>query len=217
MRLGGPKPEQFRVVALRGAPDADAGALAARLRGLDVDIAFLAAPVDSAWFARLAGASGLVLSGPASAGDLRIAFLAWEAVGDTTVSLPLEGGGALTVQDALYEVDDDRFLDLMSVHLPAGVAPRAAARALLAYVATDVMGSVGVLLAVSAERPADGDELAELLAPVFAPESRCETAEPGLRGSVRLLHGPPLRIHCASIRGIPEETGAVLADIVVPR
>ena len=217
VRLGGPGPEEYRVLALRSSPGADAGAVASGLRSAQADIAFVTGPADSAWFADLAAAAGLQVSGPAVAGDVGVAFLAWEAEGDTTLGLPLEGGGSLTVQDALYTVDDDRFLDLMAVHLPAGAEPRAAARALLGYVATDVMGSVAVVLAVSADEPRDADQLVELLAPVYLPETGCESAEPAPRGPIRLLYGPALRIECASARTVPATPGAVVMDVVVRR
>lgn len=217
VRLGGPQPEEYRVVALLGTSDDDAAAVGERLRGADADIAFLAAPVDSAWFAAVAAAAGLELSGPASAGAVHTGFLAWEAVGDTTLSLPVEGGGALAVQDALYAVDEDRFLDLMAVYVPGAVEPRAAARTLLAYVATDVMTSVGVVLAITAERPGDADRLVELLAPVFVPESRCDSAEPPADAPVRLVYGPTLRIRCASVRALDGAAGGVVADMVVRR
>lgn len=217
VRLGGPVPEAYRVLALRSAPGAEAGAVASGIRALDADIAFVTGPADSAWFADLAVAAGLQVSGPAMAGDVGVAFFAWEAEGDTTISLPLEGGGSLTVQDALYAVDDDRFLDLMAVHLPAGAEPRAAARALLGYVATDVMGSVAVVLAVSAEEPGDADQLVELLAPVYLPETGCGSAEAAPTGTIRLLYGPALRIECEAARAVPATPGAVVMDVVVRR
>lgn len=216
VRLGGPTPEEYRVVALRPGAAAAADEIAQELGALGADLALMSAARDSTWFAETAAAAGRQLSGPGRSRAVALAFLAGEAVGDTTLLLPLEGGGELLVQDALYEVDDTRFLDLMAVALEPGTDPRAAMRALLAYVATDVMSGAAVILALFAPDAATADSAATLLKPALSGTTLCDegTEEDG---SVRLLFGPALQVRCREARPVDSGLHGVFARLVVSR
>lgn len=218
VRLGGPKPEEYRVLALAAAPGVDPEAVAERIQRADADVALLFGRADTTWFADIAARTALQLSGPGRSDGLGMAFLAGEAVGDTTLTLPVGEGPGLPVHDALYQVDENRYLDLMAVHLPQGVDPREAARALLSYVATDVMNGAAVVLAISADRPLDGAELARQLDPAFIGGEGCEDPASLDGGApVRLLYGPALHIRCSRTRELDGSPWAVVADLIVRR
>ena len=69
-----------------------------------------------------------------------IAFLAGKPVGDTTLTVAVQGGSPLLIHDALYEVEKDRFVDLMAVRAEAGTPTREAVRALLGYLGSERHG-----------------------------------------------------------------------------
>ena len=197
MSMGPPKDIPMVAVALRPAPDATPAAVAASLNAAEADAALIAGPVDSAWLAAVGSATGLTLSGPATGDDLALAFLAGEPLGDTTVVLPY-GDSRLAVHDALYEVDDERYLDLMVFRLTDAADARPAIGALTEYMATDVMNAAAVIIAVAVPTPAAGDSVARMLSPAFFDALRCE---PGLaagpdREGIRLFYGPEARVYC---------------------
>ena len=196
---------------------APADHVAQRIRAAEADYALLAAPADSAWFAEVARQAGLELSGPGRAGPSALAFLGRKPLGDTTVALPVAGGPALVVHDALYAVDRGRYLDLLALRLEPGTPVRAAVRAFLDYVATDVMANAAVAVAIEAPSPAVGDSLAAVLDPVFTDARLCAGREPGPPLRMRLFYGPEARIACAGARTLPGEPPAVLARLVVQR
>lgn len=197
VNVGGVKDIPLVAVALRPGPDAEPAAVAASLRAAEADVALIAGSVDSAWLAAVGSAAGLTLTGPGGDGSLALAFLGGEPLGDTTVVLPYDGG-QLSVHDALYEVDDERYLDLMAFQVTDPAAARPALGALLEYMATDVMNSAAVLIAVAVPSPAAGDSVARMLSPAYFDALRCE---PGLapgsaREGIRLFYGPEARVYC---------------------
>src|SRR5690606_41208945 len=91
---------------------ATAEQVAAQILPASPDFALVVAARDSAWFAQLAQATNLELSGPALADSLGLAFLSrLELIGDTAIMLG-SGDAAFTMQDALYQSGKDRYLDL---------------------------------------------------------------------------------------------------------
>ena len=92
VRLGGPSPEEYDVVTLFEPMDADAEAVAERVRGAGAEIVLLAAErQDSAWFAYVSYRAGLVLSGPGVTTGRGYAFMtspSLEILGDTSLVLP---------------------------------------------------------------------------------------------------------------------------------
>ena len=216
--MGGPKDIPLTAVAVRAAPGATPAAVAATLTD-PTGVALVAAPGDSAWFAALGEAADRTVSGPALAGDLALGFLGDEPLGDTTLVLSFDGG-SLTVHDALYEPEEDRFLDLLAFRIDDAATARLAMAALVQYVATDVMNSAAVLMAVAVPTPALGDSVARMLSPAYYDVLRCE---PGLtpraeREGIRFFYGPEARVYC---RTAGAEDGAVgdlvRADLILGR
>jgi hypothetical protein len=146
VRLGGPSPQNYTAVALQVGGGVTAAETGQRLRNARTEVALISAERDSAWFAGVAEAAGLQLSGPGRINGRGFSFLSrLELLGDTTLTLEVPGGGSVHMHDALYRVDRDRYLDLMLVRFDAPDL-RAAVRALLLYAATDVMPNAAVLL-----------------------------------------------------------------------
>jgi hypothetical protein len=194
--MGGSRDIPFVAVALRADPGAAPDAVAASLTAAEADAALVAGPVDSTWLAAAATAAGLTVSGPAASDDLTMAFLGGEPLGDTTVVLPWDGG-QITVHDALYEVREERYLDLMIFRLDDGTAARPAVGALLEYMATDVMNSAAVLLAVATPTPAVADSVGRMLSPAYFDALRCGAdLQPADGAGVRLFYGPEARVYC---------------------
>ncbi|HWV58343.1 MAG TPA: hypothetical protein VNZ57_12895 [Longimicrobiales bacterium] len=221
IRLGGPMPVEYRTVGWQIPTGTDAADAAALLVAERARVALLLADADTAWFYQVAGASGRSVSGPARIGQAKIAFLGdGEPVGDTTVALPVDGGGEIIVHDALYEVDDYRYLNLLAVHFGRDLDVRESVRTLLRYIATDVMIASTVVLAVSTPDVATGDEVAALLHPHLRDAAECdERAAPGdsSDGLVRLFFGPEARAHCADARRLSAPNAPVLMRVVVQR
>ena len=193
--MGGPKDVSLSTVALRVDPGSSPAAAAAALNDVDARVALVAAEADSAWFAAVADAADLHLSGP-TRGGLSLALMAMEPVGDTVLDLAYEGG-TITMVDALYELDDDHFLDLMAFQVAAEDPVQPLVTRLLRYIATDVPASAGVILAIAVPDAATGDHIARLLSPGLFDALRCggegDAAE---SGSIRLFYGPEARVRC---------------------
>ena len=202
--LRGPSDIPITAVAIRATSDAGADAVGAALVEAEADVALITAPADSAWIASVAGIAELTVSGPATTADGAMAFLAGEPVGDTTIVLTHDEG-SLTVLDALYEVEDDRFLDLLVFRIDDAATARPAIAALLQYMATDVMNSAAVVMAVEVPSAAAGDSVARFLSPAYFDALRCEPglSAPSERSGIRLFYGPEARVYCtaASVDG----------------
>jgi hypothetical protein len=194
--------------------------VAGQIAAADADIALIAADRDSAWFAELAAASGLDLSGPGRTGARGIAFLTrMELVGDTSLALSVATGGAIHMHDALYRAAGRRLVDLMYVRYENVTDLREATRTLLEYVATDVGGNVALLLAIEAGDAAATDSVAVLLRVLYP--SAWDCTEPGRAGEapanlrVRLFYGPPARVRCAGARRLTGAGAPVAAQFVL--
>lgn len=195
--MGAPREISTPTVALRADPDAAAADIAAALQDARAQAVFLTADRDDAWFADVAAATGLLVTGPATAGPMRTAFLAPEALGDTIHQLEYEGG-AITLLDALFEVDEERFLDLIALRIEGGDAVRPIMTALLEYVATDVSNEAALVMAVTVPDEAVGDSVARMLSPAYSDARRCgaEAATTTAGERTRLFYGPAARMFC---------------------
>lgn len=219
VRLGGGGPQQYSAVALQAAAGASAEQVGDRLRTAGADVVLLSADGDSAWFAGVAASSGLELSGPGRTSDRGLGFLTnLEVLGDTSMVLGVEGGGAVHMHDALYRVSGERYLNLMLVHFDAPDL-RAAVRTLLLYVANDVMANAAVLLAIDGATPAVADSAAVLMRAHYTPAVECadDAGEVAATGSLRLLYGPVARLTCRSARLLPGSPAGIHAEVVVER
>lgn len=229
LRLGGAAPEELRVLIVSVDRPPAAAATGDWMSGLDAEVVLIAAGADSSWFASAAGAVDMTLSGPAvpespAAGSRAprrpsLAFLGWEPLGDTTIALVADDGARILVQDALYRTDGRKALDLMAASVPGGADPRDAARALLTYVATDVMHDAIVVLALRTADPAAADSLDLLLRPVFAGVAQCEDqldiAAASGPGMLRLYYSPVVRVRCDAVRGFGPPVPALFARLVL--
>lgn len=217
--MRGPSDIPVTAVAIRAAPGAGADAVGAALVEAEADVALILGQADSAWLASVAGVAELTVSGPATTEDGIMAFLAGEPVGDTTIVLSHDAG-SLTVHDALYEIEDDRFLDLLVFRIADAATARPAIGALLQYMATDVMNSAAVVMAVEVASSAAGDSVGRFLSPAYFDALRCEPglAAPSERAGLRLFYGPEARVYCrASTVDGPAIGDWVRADLVLGR
>ena len=205
LRLGGPAPENRRVVALKADAGMTADSAAARVRALDADAALISTTADSAWLARTASIAGYSLSASTRTGAGSLGFLTHTAaLGDSTITLAVEGADSLIVHDALYQVDEDRYFDLMAFRMEPGAPVQASIRALLLYIATDVIGDAAVAILVDAADAAMADSVAALLSPAFTDSRNCDEEEnaPAPGTALRLFYGPQTRMECRSARAV---------------
>lgn len=220
VRVGGGGPVEYDTVAIQFDSGTSVAAAAAQLRGLGTDVALIATRQDTAWVRQLAQEMELVSSRAGSAGEFTLAFLAFKPVGDTTLTLNVEGGGGIRLHDALYNVDKVRRLDLMTAIFQPGTSARDGVRTLLNYIATDVMGNAAVALAVQVPTPAVGDSIAELTRAAIGDAWEC-TAESKNGQSVpamamRLFYFPAARMRCQTARVVDAANRPVVARLIVP-
>ncbi len=210
---GAPDPVTFDMVAVDGGTIA-AEQVAAQIAPADADFALVVAQRDSAWFAQLAQSTNLGLSGPARADSTGLAFLSrLELLGDTAIVLG-SGAASFTMQDALYEVAKERYLDLMLVDLPQGADVNAAIRALLEYMATDVMANASVVLGVRAASAADAAVAEGMLRAAFMNAVECGGME-GVERNYRVFFGPSARTRCTAAERLEGPADAITARVSV--
>ena len=221
VRLGGPSPEEYDVATLFEPRNADAATVSERIRDAGAEIVLLAAErQDSAWFAYIAYTAGLQLSGPGTTTGRGYAFMtspALEILGDTSLVLPVAGGGGVHMHDALYRIDEYRTVDLMLVRLE-GSDLIAALDTLLGYIATDVPADAALILALDGPTPAAADTVAREIRATIADASECRDGEgAAAQPAVRLLYGPSARIRCLSARTLTGATTGIVARVEVGR
>ncbi len=198
VNVGGGKEIPFVAMGLHVDPGTSAGNVAASLSAAEADVAIVTGAIpDSAWLAEVGAPRGLTVSGPAGDGDVAMGFLAGEPLGDTTLALRYTGGH-ITLHDALYAPEEDRYLDLMVFRLDDPATVRPAIGALLRYMATDVDNNAAVLIGVVVPTAAVGDSVARMLSPAYFDALRCEPglAPPSERVGIRLFYGPEARVYC---------------------
>ena len=195
--LGAPSEISLPTVAIRSDRGTSAAEVAGAIRSAGARVALVAGPADESWFQEVAAAADLELNGPATAGDLGLGFLAMEALGDTVIELTYPDG-RFVVMDALYEVEDERYLDLLAFRVDRPEQARPIVASLLRYAATDVMPSAAVVMAVAVPTVEVGDSVAAMFSPGYFEAVRCEggPVPTSDRGGIRLFHGPEARIFC---------------------
>lgn len=219
VNLGGPSPIDRNAIALRVDPGATAEEVAKTVTDRGVQFAILSAAHDSAWFAEVARLTALTPTRTGSAGSTSYAFLGPKALGDTTLTLKVTGGGELRVHDALFQVDKNRRLDLMAVRIDSIANLQSSIQTLLTYIATDVGANVAVLLAIEPPTPALGDSISVLTRAAFSDSWECTPDGRAGRKPVdlpiRLFFGPSVRMRCESAERIGN--GGVFGHFVLPR
>ena len=220
VRMGGGKPVQYNTVAIEFPANTTPADAAARLKELNADLALVATRGDTAWVRQVAAATQKVATRPGKAGDLTLAFLAFKPEGDTTLTLAVEGGGNIRLHDALFSIDKNRRLDLMTAVIEPNTNVRNAVRTLLNYIATDVMGTAAVALAVQAPNQAVGDSIALLTRAAIADTWECTQASKGGQAppamAMRLFYFPAARMRCSSARVVEAPNRPVVANLIVP-
>lgn len=223
VRLGGPSPEEYDVATLFEVRNADADAVVERITESGAEIVLLAGErQDSAWFTYIAAHARLQLSGPGATTGRGYAFMttpALEILGDTSLVVPVEGGGSVHMHDALYRIDESRLIDMMLVRLQ-GPDLRASVRTLLNYIATDVPADASILLALDGPTPQAADSAATMIRATIGDASEClegETDGSTSDPAVRLLYGPSARIECLSARTLPGTVPGIVARLQVGR
>jgi hypothetical protein len=220
VRLGGSGPEEYRVLAMAAPPSASAASVAAAIKEANAQIVLLTAERDSAWFAEIATATGLALSGPGRTEPAAKAFYTnLEILGDTSIVLNVSDSTRLHVHDALYQIEKDRHVDLMFARIAPESDLRGAVRTLLSYVATDVGADAALAIAVDAPTPQAGDSVAVLLRALYPSARECAGTEAAGTGSgrVQLFYGPSARVRCLRARPLATEGTPITADLVVGR
>jgi hypothetical protein len=219
VRVGGGGPREYSALALQAAGGTAPEAVAREVAAAGADLVLLSADADSAWFASVAQAAGLELSGPGLTSGRGLAFLGnLELLGDSTLALDVAGGGSVHMHDALYKGDGGRYVNTMMVRFDAPDL-RQAVRTLLDYVSTDVMATAAVLLAVEADTPMRADSAANLMRVLFAPALECARDGSGSMGpgGIRLLVGPVARMTCREARFITGEPAGIHATVILSR
>ena len=215
LRLGGSGPVEYTAIAVDASANANAQQTGEQIRSVGSDIALIATDRDSVWLASVATAAGLTLSGPSTSSERSLAFLTnLEMIGDTSLVLPVGNSGQLHMHDALFQVDDNRIIDLMLVRPDDGTDLREATRTLLEYIATDVGANAAIVLGVDAHNAQDAAAIATMLRAAFGNAAECAEAQPQ---SLRLLYGPAARLRCSSGREAAGAGSPVVLQLVVQR
>ena len=210
MAMGRPDPVERDVVIMRLDAAADAAQTAQVLTQQGAEYAIVSAPRDSAWFADVATRANLTTTRTGRVGGRSFGFVGPKALGDTTLTLNVPGGGVLRIHDALFEVDKNRHFDMMAVQFDSTVNVQRSVTRLLEYIAKDVGPTVSLLFMVEAETAALGDSVSVILRPLYTDMFEC-TAEgrAGTRAAdlpIRVFYGPVARMGCESAERIAPGT-----------
>ncbi|MGH7443469.1 MAG: hypothetical protein ACREKM_01265 [Longimicrobiales bacterium] len=211
---GGGSPIEYTMVAVNAA-GATSAQIAEQVQEAGGDFVLVVGPREGTWFGELASASQLGLSGPAYTDERGLAFLSrLELLGDTSLVLGT-GNAQVQLQDALYQVDEERFLDLMLVNIPTGADVPAATRSLLEYIATDVMANAALVLGIIAPSPAEAQAMDELLRAAFSTAAECGGLSHTDQRAYRIFFGPVARVRCTDARQLDGPGSPVVARVSV--
>lgn len=219
VRMGGHKPEPYSVVAVHARDGEAAQDVAAQITAQGGQIAFVTADRDTAWFGEIATQTGLELSGPGRTGRNGLAFYTnLKILGDTSIVLLIPSGGRVHMHDALFEISEDRNIDLMFIDVDGVEDLRDATRTLLSYIATDVGNNIPLIIGVAAPSTQVDDSVALLIRAAFSNARDCAAdaggeAWAGDVAGLHLLFGPPARMQCENARAVLEE-GSISARLI---
>lgn len=218
VRLGGPAPQEYNALAVAAPANATAAEVGAQLRARNAQVVLLAAGAeDTTWYRQVAEAARLTPTRPGVIEGRGFAFMSnLELLGDTTLTLNVPEGGTIAMHDALYRVDQHRYLNTMTVRMDAPDL-RAAVRALFGYIASDVMGNAALLVAVDGPTAAAADSVALLMRATLTTAAECERAELPPELPVRLLYGPAARMACRAADDVDGAATGIHARVIVGR
>lgn len=221
VRLGGPSPVDTDAAVLTVPASATAEQIAQQLAQQHAEYAILSAQRDTAFFADVARRLNLHTTRPGNVGTTTYAFIGPKALGDTTLTIAVAGGGQIRIHDALYRIDKARTLDLLAARIEPNTNLQRAVETLLKYVADDVGPTAALLLAVEPPTPAMGDSVSVLTRAAFADVWEC-TPE-GKSGAsaahlpVRVFAGPAVRLRCKTAENVTGAGTGVLGHFELPR
>ena len=217
--ISGAHPEDKTALAMRITDNMTPEQVAALLKQHMVEVAILSSTHDSAWYAQVASAALMKMSRAGHAGNETFAFLGPQALGDTTLSLKVTGGGDVRLHDALYRINKTRRLDVMAVRIGPDADLRASVQALLKYVATDVLANASVIFAIEPPTPQLGDSVSVLMRAAFSDAWECtkegHDGAPNKNLPIRLFYGPARRMRCQTAEVLSDGGGAVLGHLVM--
>ena len=216
--LGTRDPIQRDAIALKLSGNGSAQDLGNRLKQGGFEFALVSSDRDSAWLAAAATAAGLQITRPGRVGNATYTFFGPKALGDTTHTVPVPGGGQIRLHDALYQIDKNRTLDLILARFDSITDISRAARALLAYVGSDVSNNAALLLAIEAPSSQAGDSIARSLRTYLSETRECAGGDnnAGTGSSLRVFFGPTARIRCERAQVLNEAGGPVSASFQLP-
>ena len=210
MMMSTPKPVNRDVIVMHldGGTSAEQAAQTLTQRG--VEFAIVSAPQDSAWFADVATRANLSSTRSGKVSGRTYAFIGPKALGDTTLTLTVSGGGIIRIHDALFEIDKNHHVDLMAIQLDSIVNVQRAVNRLLEYVAGDVGATASVLFSVESASPAVTDSVSILMRALYTDVYECTTE--GRAGTargempMRVYFGPIARMRCETAEKIDNRT-----------
>lgn len=211
---GGGSPVEYTMLAVN-AEGVTSAQLAQQVRESGSDFALVVGPRENTWFGDLANASGLALSGPAYTDARGLAFLSrLELLGDTSIVLGT-GNAQLQLQDALYQVEEERYLDLMLVNISDGTDVPAATRSLLEYIASDVMANAALVLGIIAATPEQAQVMDSMLRAAFSTAGECGGLSDPAGRAYRIFFGPVARMRCTDARQLDGPGSPIVARVSV--
>jgi hypothetical protein len=213
----GRDPVQRDAVALRVTGNPSAEQFGARLREGGYEYALVASDRDSAWLASAANAAGLQITRPGRVNGGNYVFFGPKALGDTTHTVSVQGGGQVRLHDALFQVDKARTLDLILARFDSVTNVSRATQALISYIGSDVSNSAALVLAIEAPTPQAGDSIARSLRVLYSESRECAGGDNNPNGStMRLFFGPTTRIRCERAQVLNESGGPISASFQLP-
>lgn len=219
--LGGPAPAKRTALVLR-LTNETAEQVAAQIKQVAADYVVLSGARDTTFYKDVATRTLMKSTRTGQAGDVRFAFIAANApVGDTTLSIKVQGGGELRMHDALYKIDKNRQLDIMEVRFEANSDVRQVVRSLIQYNTTDVSATAAQIIVLHPPTPAAGDSASVLLRPYLPDAWECtkegKTQSRNATLPLRVFYGPATRERCDDAVLVSNPGGGMVAHLVLLR
>lgn len=218
VRLGGSGPVEYSTLAVDFSSTTTPEQAAAMIRQNNARLVLMSTPRDTGWVSAVASASGLTSTRPGTLTVWVVSPTGFQARKASVVLSTVPGGGRIRLHDALYEIEKNRHIDLMTVVFDPNTNVREGVRALLGYIATDVSSNVPVVLAVYSPNNAVSDSVAAVTRAAWADAAECSaksSADGASRNMVmRLFYFPAARIRCLDARMIDAPGAPVAARLV---
>ena len=209
-------PDERDALAWQVPAGTSAEQVGARVQQGGYEFAMIAARQDSAWLATAATRAGLQMTRPGRVGNSYYTFFGPKAVGDTTHTIEVPGGGRIRLHDALYRIDKNRLFDVILARFDSVNSLNNGVRALLGYVGSDVSGTAGLLLGIEMANPQVGDSIAVLMRAYLTDARECASRAPATTPAIRVFYGPRARLTCRSAEVLNEAGGPISAQFALP-